>query len=64
MITVTINNKEIKLEKPVTILEAARSAGIKIPPSATMSSSKIRRLQALPVEVERRAPDSLHPYGH
>lgn len=31
MITVTINNKEIKLEKPVTILEAARSAGIKIP---------------------------------
>src|SRR5574340_174570 len=31
MITVTINNKEIKLEKPVTVLEAARSAGIKIP---------------------------------
>jgi len=31
MITITINDKEIKLEKPVTILEAARSAGIKIP---------------------------------
>jgi len=31
MITVTINDKEIQLEKPVTILEAARSAGIKIP---------------------------------
>jgi len=31
MIIVTINGKEIKLEKPVTVLEAARSAGIKIP---------------------------------
>lgn len=31
MITVTINGKEIKLEKTVTVLEAARSAGIKIP---------------------------------
>ncbi len=31
MITVTINGKEIRLEKPVTVLEAARSAGIKIP---------------------------------
>jgi NADH-quinone oxidoreductase chain G len=31
MITVTINGKEIKLEKAVTVLEAARSAGIKIP---------------------------------
>lgn len=31
MITVTINGKEIKLEKPLTVLEAARSAGIKIP---------------------------------
>ena len=31
MITVTIDGKEIKLEKPVTVLEAARSAGIKIP---------------------------------
>jgi len=31
MITITINDKEINLEKPVTILEAARSAGIKIP---------------------------------
>jgi NADH-quinone oxidoreductase chain G len=31
MITVTINGKEIKLEKPVTVLEAARSAGIQIP---------------------------------
>lgn len=31
MITVTINDKEIQLEKPVTILQAARSAGIKIP---------------------------------
>ena len=31
MITVNINGKEIKLEKAVTVLEAARSAGIKIP---------------------------------
>ena len=31
MITVTINGKDIKLEKPVTILEAARTAGIEIP---------------------------------
>ena len=31
MITVTINEKEIKLEKAMTVLEAARSAGIKIP---------------------------------
>ncbi|MEW6117549.1 MAG: NADH-quinone oxidoreductase subunit NuoG [Nitrospirota bacterium] len=31
MITVTINEKQIKLEKPVTILEAAKVAGIKIP---------------------------------
>lgn len=31
MIRVTINGREIKLEKPVTVLEAARSAGIKIP---------------------------------
>jgi NADH-quinone oxidoreductase chain G len=31
MITVTINGREIKLEKPVTVLQAARSAGIKIP---------------------------------
>ncbi|MBI4686577.1 MAG: NADH-quinone oxidoreductase subunit NuoG [Nitrospirae bacterium] len=31
MITITINGKEIKLEKPVTVLEAARANGIKIP---------------------------------
>ncbi|HET6514049.1 MAG TPA: molybdopterin-dependent oxidoreductase [Thermodesulfovibrionales bacterium] len=31
MITVTINEKKISLERPVTILEAARSAGISIP---------------------------------
>lgn len=31
MITILINGKEIKLEKAVTVLEAARSAGIKIP---------------------------------
>ncbi|MCE5193962.1 MAG: molybdopterin-dependent oxidoreductase [Nitrospiraceae bacterium] len=31
MITITINGKEIKIEKPVTVLEAAKSAGIKIP---------------------------------
>lgn len=31
MITVAINGKEIKLEKAVTVLEAAKSAGIKIP---------------------------------
>lgn len=31
MITITINGKEIKLERPVTILEAAEMHGIKIP---------------------------------
>ncbi|GBD99977.1 putative formate dehydrogenase [bacterium BMS3Abin07] len=31
MITVTINDREIKFDKAVTILEAARSGGIKIP---------------------------------
>ncbi len=31
MIKITINEKEIELEKAVTVLEAARSAGIKIP---------------------------------
>lgn len=31
MITVNINGKEIKLEKSITVLEAARSVGIKIP---------------------------------
>jgi len=31
MITININGREIKLEKAVTVLEAARSAGIKIP---------------------------------
>lgn len=31
MITIIINEQKITLEKPVTILEAARSAGIKIP---------------------------------
>lgn len=31
MITITINEKEIKLDEPVTVLEAARRSGIKIP---------------------------------
>lgn len=31
MLTITINGQEIKLEKPVTILEAAKGVGIKIP---------------------------------
>ncbi len=31
MITVTINGKQVKLEKPATILNAAKMAGIKIP---------------------------------
>ena len=31
MLTLTINGKEISLEKPMTVLEAARQAGIKIP---------------------------------
>lgn len=31
MITLTINEKEITLDKPVSVLEAARQAGIKIP---------------------------------
>ncbi|MBI5408963.1 MAG: NADH-quinone oxidoreductase subunit NuoG [Nitrospirae bacterium] len=31
MITLSINEKEITLEKPVTLLEAAKQAGIKIP---------------------------------
>ena len=31
MITITINGKEIRLEKPTTVLKAAKEAGIKIP---------------------------------
>jgi len=31
MITLTINEKEIRLDKPVTVLKAAQQAGIKIP---------------------------------
>ncbi len=31
MLKITINGKEISLEKPVTVLEAAKAAGIKIP---------------------------------
>lgn len=31
MITLTINGKEIRLDKPVTVLKAAQQAGIKIP---------------------------------
>lgn len=31
MITITINGKEITLEKPITVLKAARQSGIKIP---------------------------------
>ncbi|GAB4534659.1 MAG: NADH-quinone oxidoreductase subunit NuoG [Thermodesulfovibrionia bacterium] len=31
MITITINEKEIRLDEPVTVLEAARRVGIKIP---------------------------------
>lgn len=31
MIRITINGRQINLEKPVTVLEAAKSAGIKIP---------------------------------
>lgn len=31
MITVTINGKQLKVEKPVTVLDAAKIAGIKIP---------------------------------
>ncbi len=31
MITLTINGKEITLDKPITVLEAARQSGIKIP---------------------------------
>jgi len=31
MITITINDKEIKLDQPVSVLDAARQAGIKIP---------------------------------
>ncbi len=31
MITLTINEKEVTLEKPVSVLDAARQAGIKIP---------------------------------
>jgi NADH-quinone oxidoreductase chain G len=31
MITLTINEKEVTLDKPVSVLEAARQAGIKIP---------------------------------
>lgn len=31
MITITINGKEITMEKPITVLQAARQSGIKIP---------------------------------
>jgi formate dehydrogenase major subunit/formate dehydrogenase alpha subunit len=31
MITLTINDREIQLDNPMTVLEAARQAGIKIP---------------------------------
>jgi NADH dehydrogenase/NADH:ubiquinone oxidoreductase subunit G len=31
MITLTINEKEITLDKPLTVLDASRQAGIKIP---------------------------------
>ena len=31
MITITINGKEIQLDRQMTVLEAARLAGIKIP---------------------------------
>ena len=31
MITITINGKEIQIDKPMTVLEAAKKAGIKIP---------------------------------
>jgi NADH-quinone oxidoreductase chain G len=31
MITISINGKEVRLEEPVTVLEAAKGAGIKIP---------------------------------
>ena len=31
MITITINGKEIQLDKPITVLKAARQSGIKIP---------------------------------
>jgi len=54
MITITINDKEVKLETPVTVLEAARRAGIRIP---TLCNHELLRpfggCRLCVVEVER-----------
>ncbi len=54
MITITINGKEINLDKPMTVLQAARQSGIKIP---TMCDHEILKpyggCRLCVVEVER-----------
>ncbi|RJQ48886.1 MAG: 4Fe-4S dicluster domain-containing protein, partial [Nitrospiraceae bacterium] len=54
MITLTINEKEITLDKPVTILDAARQAGIKIPTLCSHEALKpYGGCRLCVVEVER-----------
>ena len=54
MITVTINNRKIAMEKPVTILEAARKAGIGIPTLCHLDSLEpFGGCRLCLVEVER-----------
>lgn len=54
MITITINRKEISLDKPISVLQAARQSGIKIP---TMCDHEILKpyggCRLCVVEVER-----------
>jgi NADH dehydrogenase/NADH:ubiquinone oxidoreductase subunit G len=54
MITITINGKEISLDKPISVLQAARQSGIKIP---TMCDHEILKpyggCRLCVVEVER-----------
>jgi NADH-quinone oxidoreductase chain G len=54
MITLTINEKEMRLDKPVTVLKAAQQAGIKIP---TLCNHKLLKpfggCRLCVVEVER-----------
>lgn len=54
MITLTINDKEIRIDKPMSVLEAARQAGIKIPTLCYHESLKpYGGCRLCVVEVER-----------
>ncbi len=54
MITLTINDKEVTLDKPVTVLEAATQAGIKIPTLCSHEALKpYGGCRLCVVEVER-----------